>query len=71
VKPTKLAEGLDMNYNQLMKAALANNVAPCFLEILGVQDERHTVGIILYHFNVLDEDHPKYKSTITSKELTK
>jgi hypothetical protein len=48
----------------LNRVALERNIAPCFLEFIGVQDERKTVGMILYHFNVWDDQHEKYKSTI-------
>ncbi|MCB2147606.1 MAG: hypothetical protein KQI81_14110 [Deltaproteobacteria bacterium] len=49
----------------LNRTAMANNVAPQFLEFLGVQDERHTVGKILYHFHIQDAQHPRYRSTVT------
>ena len=48
--------------------ARSNNVAQQFLEYVGVQDERHTVGKIIYLFNILDPAHGRYKSTVTFVE---
>lgn len=49
----------------LNRVSIANQVAPQFLEYVGIQDERHTVGKILYHFNIMDPLHRHYKSTVT------
>lgn len=49
----------------LNKAAIKNSVAPQFLEYVGIQDERHTVGRVYYLFNIMDELHPRFKSTVT------
>jgi hypothetical protein len=48
----------------LNSVAKANNVAQQFLEYVGMQDERHTVGKIVYLFNIMDPAHSRYKSTI-------
>lgn len=48
----------------LNRAAIANSVAPQFLEYAGFQDESHTVGKILYHFTIMDPAHRRYKSTV-------
>ena len=48
----------------LNRAALENNVAPQFLEYLGIQDERLTVGRVLYLFTIMDPAHRQYKSTV-------
>jgi len=40
------------------------NVAAAFLEFIGIQDERQTIGKMIYHFNVMDPQHDKYKSTV-------
>lgn len=55
----------------LNNTARANSVAAQFLEFVGVQDERRTVGKVLYHFNVMDPAHPRYKSTVTFLKNTK
>ena len=52
----------------LNSVARSNNVAQQFLEYVGVQDERHTVGKIIYHFNIMDPTHGRYKSTVTFVE---
>ncbi len=49
---------------KLIELAIRDNVAPCFLEYIGKQDESKTIGVVLYCFNVFDEQHVKYKSTI-------
>ena len=48
----------------LTKTAIQNGVAPQFLEFIGTQDERQTTGKIVYHFNIMDEHHQRYKSTV-------
>ena len=48
--------------------ALENDVAPQFLEYLGTQDERRTVGKVLYHFTIMDPAHQRYRSTVTFME---
>jgi len=50
--------------SKLFLAAMINGVAPTFLEYIGKQDESKTIGKILVMFNVMDPEHPKYKSTI-------
>jgi len=40
------------------------NVNAAFLEFIGVQDERETIGKRIYHFNVMDPHHDKYRSTV-------
>jgi hypothetical protein len=52
----------------LNKTAMANAVAPCFLEYAGTQDERATVGKILHHFTIMDPTHRRYKSTVATVE---
>ena len=49
----------------LNQVARANHVAQQFLEYVGMQDERHTVGKVFYHFNILDPTHQRYRSTVT------
>lgn len=49
----------------LNQVALANDVAPQFLEYIGMQDERFTVGKILYLFNIMDPAHPRFRSTVS------
>lgn len=51
----------------LNSAAMANDVAPQFLEYIGMQDERHTVGRIFYLFTIMDPMHRRYRSTISFK----
>jgi hypothetical protein len=48
----------------LTQTAIKNGVAPQFLEYVGMQDERHTVGKIIYQFNIMDDAHPRFKSTV-------
>ena len=48
--------------------ARANHVALQFLEYVGLQDERHTVGKVIYHYNILDPTHRRYRSTVTFVE---
>ena len=48
----------------LNKVARSNNVAQQFLEYVGMQDERHTVGKIIYLFNIMDPAHKLFKSTV-------
>ena len=48
----------------LNSVAISNNVAQQFLEYVGMQDERHTVGKIIYLFNIMDPAHKRYKSTV-------
>ena len=50
----------------MIAVALKYNVAPCFLEYIGKQDESETVGKVFYHFNIVDEKHEKYKSTVAA-----
>ncbi|WP_319410125.1 hypothetical protein [uncultured Desulfosarcina sp.] len=54
----------------LNRTAMANNVAPQFLEYVGMQDERRTVGRIFYLFNIMDPAHRRYKSTVAFFILT-
>ena len=44
--------------------ASKHNVNAAFLEFVGIQDERETIGKMIYHFNVMDPQHAKYKSTV-------
>ena len=48
----------------LNSVAMANGVAPQFMEFCGIQDERQTVGKVLYHFHIMDPMHRRYKSTV-------
>ena len=48
----------------LNKVARSNSVAQQFLEYVGMQDERQTVGKIIYLFNIMDPAHNRYKSTV-------
>jgi len=48
----------------LNQTAFLNRVAPQFLEYVGMQDERHTVGKMIYLFNITDDAHPHFKSTV-------
>ena len=52
----------------LNRVARANDVDQKFLEYVGMQDERHTVGKIFYLFNIMDPAHQRYKSTVTFVE---
>lgn len=52
----------------LNKTALANGVAVQFLEYVGSQDERFTVGKVLHHFTIMDPTHRRYKSTVATVE---
>lgn len=52
----------------LNTVARSNNVAQQFLEYIGTQDERQTVGKIIYLFNIMDPAHGRYKSTVTFVE---
>jgi dihydroorotate dehydrogenase len=52
----------------LNRVARSNQVAQQFLEYIGIQDERHTVGKIIYLFNIMDPAHERYKSTATYVE---
>jgi len=53
----------------LNRTALENNVAPQFLEHLGTQDERESVGKVLYHFTIMDPIHEQYRSTVAYTEI--
>jgi len=48
--------------------ARSNHVAQQLLEYVGLQDERQTVGKVIYHFNILDPAHRRYRSTVTFVE---
>lgn len=48
----------------LNSVAQLNGVAPQFMEYVGMQDERHTVGKLIYLFNIMDPGHGRYKSTV-------
>ena len=48
----------------LNRTALKNDVAPQFLEFIGIQDERLTVGKSLYWFSITDPAHRRYQSTV-------
>ena len=50
----------------LIRIAIKRNIAPCFLEFIGCMVDMH--GKKIYLFNVLDNNHPQYKSTIGEKE---
>jgi hypothetical protein len=52
----------------LNSVARTNNVAQQFLEYVGTQDERQTVGKIIYHFNIMDPAHRHFKSTVAYVE---
>jgi hypothetical protein len=55
----------------LNRTAMANDVAPQFLEYIGSQDERHTVGKIIHHFTIMDPAHRRYKSTVAHTVVLK
>jgi len=59
-----------MKQSILNLLALRENVAPCFLEEVGIQDESETIGKILYLFNIMDTEHPKFASTVAYMTLT-
>jgi hypothetical protein len=48
----------------LFYLAAKYNVAAVFLEYIGAQDERETLGInrrlVIYHFNITDPTHARY-----------
>lgn len=50
----------------LIKIAIKNNVAPCFLSYIGYMLD--VFGKKVYCFNVEDDKHPKYRSTIAIRE---
>lgn len=53
-----------MNQSILLRICIRENVCFNLIEPIGVQDESKTVGKILYHFNIIDIDHPRYGSTV-------
>ena len=53
-------------FSMLLKIAIKENIAPCFLDFIGIMEDMH--GIKLYLFNVEDSTHNKYKSTLGIKE---
>lgn len=55
----------------LNRTAMANNVSPTFLEFVGIQDERQTVGKLLYHFTIMDPVHRRFKSTVAFVRMLK
>jgi len=55
----------------LNRTAMANDVAPQFLEYIGTQDERCTVGKVLLHFTITDPTHRRYKSTVAHTVVLK
>lgn len=48
----------------LIIIALEKNIAPQFLEYIGVMEG---ISNRLFLFNVMDKEHPNYKSTIAHK----
>jgi hypothetical protein len=54
----------------LIRVAVDNNVAPGFLEFIGVMDCK-VIGKMLWCFNIEDPKHPRYKSTITFTQYIK
>ena len=44
---------------------MANDVAPQFLQYVGMQNECYTVERIFYLFNIMDPANRRYKSTVT------
>jgi hypothetical protein len=48
----------------LFYLAAKYNVAAVFLEYIGAQDERETLGKVIYHFNITDPTHARYRSTV-------
>ena len=42
-----------------------HNVEYESLEFIGIQDETEMMSLKLYHFNVMDPGHSKYKSTVS------
>ncbi|WP_319525732.1 hypothetical protein [uncultured Desulfosarcina sp.] len=55
----------------LKRTAIQNNVHETFLEFIGCQNESRTVGKILYHFNIQDPAHPRFRSTVTFMEVAR
>ena len=55
----------------LNRTAMANDVAPQFLEYIGTQDERCTVGKVLHHFTITDPTHRQYQSTVAFTETAR
>ncbi|WP_319525704.1 hypothetical protein [uncultured Desulfosarcina sp.] len=53
----------------LILTAMANDVAPQFLEYIGSQDERHTIGKKIHHFTIMDPAHRRYQSTVAFAEI--
>jgi hypothetical protein len=48
--------------------AIRERVSASGLAYIGMQDERHTVGKVIYLFNILDPLHWRYKSTVSYVE---
>jgi len=48
----------------LQNLSIGHDIAPAFLEFVGIQDETKTVGKVLYMFNIEDPRNINYKSTI-------
>ena len=55
----------------LNRVSIANNVAPAFLEFVGIQDERRTVGKLIFHFTIMDPAHRRFKSTVAFVQVLK
>ena len=55
----------------LNQTAMKNNVAPTFLEFVGIQDERQTVGKLIFHFTIMDPAHRRFKSTVAFVQVLK
>jgi len=54
----------------LNRIARSNQVTQQFLEYIGIQDKRHTVGKTIYLFNIMGPAHRRYKPTVTYVETT-
>lgn len=54
-----------------IKKIVANRegVSASLLEYIGCQDERQTVGKLIYLFNILDPLHWRYRSTVSFMEV--
>lgn len=53
-------------FTMLIQIALRENIAPCFLDYIGIMVDMH--GKKLYLFNVEDTEHTKFKTTLGIKE---
>jgi hypothetical protein len=52
-----------VSYQLQLKCAFKYEVAPQFLEFIGAMDAR-CVGQVVFMFNIEDDCHPRYRSTV-------